>query len=98
MNVHRQPQNADFFTVATKEPSVAFESLATGPTFQPVGRPWRYEFPHRPSTSDPAAHTPFTVPFPEPAAGAVQAREFDAIPAQEPLPAGGPSAPEQKSE
>jgi hypothetical protein len=64
MNIRRLPLNTDFFTVTTTEPNVASQPFGYEPSFQAVGRPWRYEFPHQPSTSDPDAQPRFTVQAP----------------------------------
>jgi len=34
------------------------------PGFESVGRPWRYVFPHQPTSSDPESLPDFTVPVP----------------------------------
>lgn len=97
MNIRRLPITGDYFTGTTTEPAVVFESVGTGLTFQPVGRPWRYEFPHQPSTSDPSDQPLLTVPLPDPEPGSVLAQEFDATPPPEPLHAADPSDQPQKS-
>ena len=93
MNIRRQQQNTDFFTVTTTEPSVATQPFGFDPSFQAVGRPWRYEFPHQPSTSDPESQPRFTVPLPEQAT----VPESGATPALASPPAAGPADQTQKS-
>lgn len=86
MNIRRLPLDTEIFTVTTADITVASQPFGYDPAFQAVGRPWRHEFPHQSSTSDPETQPRFTVPLPEPAAGSVLAREFDATPEQESPP------------
>jgi hypothetical protein len=64
MNIRHLPQNTDLFTVITNDLSAASQPIGTAPGFRTVGRPWRYEFPHQPSTSDPNTQPRFTVQAP----------------------------------
>lgn len=91
MNTRNKNNLTDFFPTLAPVPRGEFDSVGAFPTFEPIGRPWRYEFPHRPSTSDPTAQPLFTVPEPEPEPGSVLVREFGATPAPESPPAGDPS-------
>lgn len=40
------------------------DAFGAEPEYEPVGQPWRYEFPHQPSSSDPDSQPDFTVPVP----------------------------------
>ena len=65
MNIRRLSLNRDF-TVTPTDSSAASQPFGCDPNFQAVGRPWRYEFPHQPSTSIPELQPRFTVPMPKP--------------------------------
>lgn len=64
MNIRRRSEVLDFSTVPTTDPNAVPLPLGHEPGFHTVGRPWRYEFPRQPSSSDPATQPRFTVSFP----------------------------------
>lgn len=64
MNIRRQPTFVTINGDRIVEPIDTLELIGAEPEFEPVGRPWRYEFPHQPSSSDPDAQPDFTVPVP----------------------------------
>ena len=101
MNIRRLPLNTDFFTVTTTDPGVASQPFGYDPSFQAVGRPWRYEFPHQPSTSDPESQPRFTVPVQvvllPVQAGPLPAQEIGATPPPASPASVDPVGPEQKS-
>lgn len=66
MNIRRKLRDNDLFSGSRTDlgvPSQAPSRLHAD--FQAVGRPWRYEFPHQSSTSDPDTAPTFTVAIPE---------------------------------
>jgi len=96
MNIRRLPITSDYCMDTTTELTVATQPFGYAPRFQAVGRPWRYEFPHQPSTSDPETQPRFTVPLPEQAEEPVPVS--GAIPAPGSPPAAGPADQTQRSE
>jgi hypothetical protein len=65
MNTRRLPTDSEYTTVPSPEVGATPPPTGESPNIQRVGRPWRYEFPHQPSSSDPERRRDFTVPMPE---------------------------------
>ena len=72
MNTRRLPGDPGATQTTTNEPCTVTQPLGVEPGFQPVGVPWRYEFPRQPSSSDPSYQPSFTVPVPLPQSETIQ--------------------------
>jgi hypothetical protein len=64
MNIRQRPVLTDLEGNPVVAPLLYEEPFSYDPQFAPVGQPWRYVFPRRPSTFDPNDRPDFTVPMP----------------------------------